>query len=484
MLFNSLAFLLFLSTVFLLYWTIFNRNVLLRNLFILGCSYFFYGCWDYRFLVLIFISSITDYIIGIKIDKTSTHKKRKAWLILSIAINIGLLGFFKYYNFFVSSFSDFVSFLGLEANYATLNIILPVGISFYTFQTLSYTIDIYRKKISPTKDFIAFFSFVSFFPQLVAGPIEKAKQLLPQFFTLKRFKYEDGIDGLKQILWGMFKKVVVADNIIRIINDGFNNYESASGFQLVLGLLLLSVHFYCDFSGYSDIALGTARLFGFRLTQNFAFPLFSRSIVELWRRWHISLTSWFWEYIYVPLGGSKVNKTITVRNIFVVFLISGLWHGANWTFITFGLFHAMIFTFTILLKKRRTFDGVIAEKSWFPSFPELTQMIFTFCLFSFSLVLFHAKSLKQSRDYVTAIFSNNFFWSTGAENALISPPDYILFIGFTFAMFVFEWFNRKNSHGLSQLKLSTSGRWLVYSLICLITLVYFGENNEFVYFQF
>lgn len=485
MLFNSLAFLIFLLVVFCLYWAFFNRNIRWRNIFLLCCSYFFYGVWDYRFLVLIFISSVCDYCVGLKLGNVQHSIKRKAWLWVSIFINLGLLGFFKYYNFFIDSLSAVIKGFGFQSNLVTLSLVLPIGISFYTFQTLSYSIDIYRKKITPTHDAIAFLSFVSFFPQLVAGPIEKARDLLPQFFKKKQFSYTDGVDGLKQILWGMFKKVVIADNIITIIAQGLENSEHTSGLQLLLGIFLMTIHVYCDFSGYSDIALGIAKLFGFNLSQNFAYPFFSRSLTELWKRWHISLTSWFWEYIYLPLGGSKINKGITIRNVFVVFLISGFWHGADWTFIAFGFCHALTFTFSIIISSRKKFNGITAQNMKLPSLIELKQMITTFCLFSFPSLVFFSNSVEDAANYTCAIFANDFFGPVmTVGGTLISPLTYGFYALFVFVMFAFEWCNRRNPHGLFRLNLPLFGRWMVYLMLTLTTLIYFGESNEFVYFQF
>lgn len=338
MLFNSIEFLIFLPSVFILYWFVFNKNLKLQNTLILISSYLFYGWWDYRFLCLIFVSTIVDYFAGINISNQNSNHKRKLFLWFSIVFNLGILGFFKYYNFFIDSWLELLSSFGYEIkSIYTLNIILPVGISFYTFQTMSYTIDIYRGQLKPTRDFISFASFVSFFPQLVAGPIERAKNLLPQILGRREFQYKQGIQGLRLILWGMFKKVVIADSLAPTVNKIFRDYELLDGGILWLGLIYFAIQIYCDFSGYSDIAIGISKLFGFNLMTNFKFPYFSRNIAEFWRRWHISLSSWFRDYLYIPLGGSKNGKSKSLRNIFTIFLVSGLWHGANWTFIFWGL---------------------------------------------------------------------------------------------------------------------------------------------------
>ncbi|SVC13370.1 uncharacterized protein METZ01_LOCUS266224, partial [marine metagenome] len=388
MLFNSLDFAIFLPIIFILYWFVINKNLKLQNLLIVIASYFFYGWWDWRFLSLILFSTIVDYSVGLKLNKEENLFKRKILLWTSIIVNLGFLGFFKYYNFFIDNFTAAFSFLGIEINSNSLNIILPVGISFYTFQTLSYTIDVYKKKFNSTKDFIAFAAFVGFFPQLVAGPIERATNLLPQFCKKRKFIYDQAVDGLKQILWGLFKKIVIADNCALIANEIFNNSVNYSGSTLILGALFFAFQIYGDFSGYSDIAIGTARLFGFNLMQNFAFPYFSRDIAEFWRRWHISLSSWFRDYLYIPLGGSKGSKWRQIRNVFAIFIISGFWHGANWTFIIWGLLNAIYFLPLLLLNKNRNHLGVVAEGKLFPSLKELYSIFLTFILTVLAWIFF------------------------------------------------------------------------------------------------
>jgi len=354
MLFNSIEFLLFLPIVFVFYWFVLNTNLKAQNSLILISSYVFYGWWDFRFLSLIFLSTIVDYIIGLNIPKQDSDKKQKFLLWCSVLFNLSVLGFFKYYNFFVDSWIDLFSSVGYEIKSVwTLNIILPVGISFYTFQTMSYTIDIYRKKLEPTKDFISFASFVSFFPQLVAGPIERATNLLPQILNKREFKYEQGVQGLRLILWGMFKKVVIADSLAPMVDDIFSYYQDFGGGTLWLGAIYFAFQIYCDFSGYSDIAIGTSKLFGFELMSNFKFPYFSRNIGEFWRRWHISLSTWFRDYLYIPLGGSQEGKWKSIRNIFIIFLVSGFWHGANLTFIFWGLFHSILFLPSFIFNTKR-----------------------------------------------------------------------------------------------------------------------------------
>ena len=381
MLFNSIDFAVFLPIVFILYWFVTNKNLRLQNFLIVVASYFFYGWWDWRFLSLILFSTLVDYIVGFRLEIEERQFKRKLLLWTSILVNLGFLGFFKYYNFFLDNFIASFSLLGLEFKANSLNIILPVGISFYTFQTLSYSIDVYRRKLKPTKDFIAFSAFVSFFPQLVAGPIERAENLLPQFYKIRIFDYSKAVDGMRQILWGLFKKMVIADNAAEIANQIFNNSADYSGSTLLLGALFFTFQIYGDFSGYSDIAIGTARLFGFDLMRNFNFPYFSRDIAEFWRRWHISLSTWFRDYLYIPLGGSRGSRLMIIRNTFIIFIVSGFWHGANWTFIVWGALHAIYFLPLLLTNRNRTYLGVVAEGKILPSVRELLLMMSTFGYF-------------------------------------------------------------------------------------------------------
>lgn len=353
MLFNSIDFAIFLPVVFLIYWFIAGKNLKLQNVFILAASYTFYGWWDLRFLFLIVFSTFVDYCVGIGLKHQDNITKRKLLLWTSIIINLGLLGFFKYYNFFLDNFAAAFTFFGSAIKTNSLNIILPVGISFYTFQSLSYSIDVYRRKFEPTNDFIVFSAFISFFPQLVAGPIERASHLLPQFYSLRKFNYAHAADGMRQILWGLFKKIVIADNCAVYANEIFNNSANYPGSTLFLGAIFFAFQIYCDFSGYSDIAIGTARLFGFELMRNFNFPYFSRDIAEFWRRWHISLSTWFRDYLYIPLGGSRGGIGMIIRNTFLIFIISGFWHGANWTFIAWGALNALYFLPLLIAKKNR-----------------------------------------------------------------------------------------------------------------------------------
>ena len=484
MLFNSIEFAIFLPVIFILHWGFFNKNIKLQNLLLLNASYFFYACWDWRFLSLIIFSSIVDYIIGLKLSITKNKRKRKILLITSIFVNIGFLGLFKYFNFFSESFAQAFTLLGQPFEASRLNIILPVGISFYTFQTLSYSIDVYRKKIAPTKDIIAFFSFVSFFPQLVAGPIERATNLLPQFYKKRNFDYLNAVNGLKQILWGLFKKVVIADNCAIIVNDIFVNYASYSGSTLILGAIFFAFQIYGDFSGYSDIAIGTARLFGFNLMQNFAFPYFSRDIAEFWRRWHISLSTWFRDYLYIPLGGSRGSANKKIRNIFIIFIVSGFWHGANWTFIIWGALNALYFIPLLLLNRNRTNLNIVAEGKILPTIKESINIFFTFGLTIFAWIFFRADNVTHALSFIKHLFINLYIEipnisGIGKWHIFITC---ILILIFT----TIEWMGREGQYAIEKYssKWSRLKKWGLYYLILLSIFIYSKNQQEFIYFQF
>lgn len=404
MLFNSLDFAIFLPIVFLLYWFAMNRNLKVQNFLIVVASYIFYGWWDWRFLSLIVFSTSVDFFICQGLHKSSKRVKRKLLLWISISLNLGFLGVFKYYNFFIENFIEAFSYFGQSISVSSLNIILPVGISFYTFQTLSYSINVYRRKLEPTNDFVAFAAFVSFFPQLVSGPIERATNLLPQFYKKRQFDYKNAVDGMRQILWGLFKKVVIADNSARIDNKIFNNYPEYGGSTLLLGTLFFTFQIYGDFSGYSDIAIGTSRLFGFSLMRNFAFPYFSRDIAEFWRRWHISLSTWFRDYLYIPLGGSKGGLARKVRNTFIIFIVSGFWHGANWTFIVWGALNAIYFLPLLLAKRNRVNTDNVAEGKLLPNLKELSQILLTFILTIIAWVFFRSATVHDALLFLSGIF--------------------------------------------------------------------------------
>ncbi len=476
MLFNSIDFALFLPIVFVLYWFVTQKNLKLQNILLLVASYVFYGWWDWRFLSLIIFSSTVDYLIGIQLSKTTKSNNRKWLLFTSLFINLGFLGFFKYFNFFAQSFTDAFTLLGQDFELSRLNIILPVGISFYTFQTLSYTIDVYRKKIEPTKNPIAFFAFVSFFPQLVAGPIERATNLLPQFYKKRIFKSNQAIDGLQQILWGLFKKIVIADNCAQYANDIFSNYDVYSSPTLIMGVIYFSFQIYGDFSGYSDIAIGTSKLFGFKLMTNFRYPYFSRDIAEFWRRWHISLSTWFRDYLYIPLGGSRGSKWNVLRNTIIVFVVSGFWHGANWTFIAWGALNAIYFIPLLLAKKNRVHLDNIAENSILPSLKETLGMLWTFTLIALAWVFFRAETISHAFDYLVHLFN----FSVGFDRLEIKRYAFEI-LPLILILFGFEWFSRKDEHPMQKKYV-----WLKTFVIIFMLLLLGNYSNmqEFIYFQF
>lgn len=479
MLFNSIDFAIFLPIIFILYWFVTNKNLKLQNLLIVIASYIFYGWWDWRFLSLILFSTVIDFLIGISLSKQENKNKRKMLLWTSILINLGFLGFFKYYNFFLDNFITAFSFFGTDINANSLNIILPVGISFYTFQTLSYTIDVYKRKLEPTKEFIAFSAFVSFFPQLVAGPIERATNLLPQFYTKRHFDYSKAVNGMRQILWGLFKKIVIADNCAQYANIIFNNSSEYSGSTLVLGAIFFTFQIYGDFSGYSDIAIGTSRLFGFNLKQNFAFPYFSRDIAEFWRRWHISLSTWFRDYLYIPLGGSRGGPWNKIRNVFIIFFVSGFWHGANWTFIVWGALNALYFLPVFITNNNRNNLDVVAQGRHLPCVREFLLMSLTFGLTVFAWIFFRAENLGHAFKYISQIFSSSIF-----SIPELRPRNITLFICFLIAI---EWVGRNNKFALENLHFRCPRiiRYFTYIFLATAILLFSGGKEQaFIYFQF
>jgi D-alanyl-lipoteichoic acid acyltransferase DltB (MBOAT superfamily) len=482
MLFNSIEYLLFLPLVFAIYWSL-NKHLKWQNGFLLLASYIFYGLWDYRFLSLIVISSLTDYLVGLSIASAKSRKSKILLLCISLCLNLGLLFIFKYFNFFIEGFVDFVGLWGYYPSITSLNIILPVGISFYTFQTLSYTIDIYRGKLKPTNSIVDFFTYVAFFPQLVAGPIERAAHLLPQIESKRKFDYQGSINGLRQILWGLFKKVVVADNCSIYVDSIFENYAELGALTLILGALLFAFQIYCDFSGYSDIAIGTARLLGINLMQNFATPYFARDIAEFWRRWHISLTTWFRDYVYIPLGGSRVGQYLQLRNVFVIFLVSGFWHGANWTFICWGFIHALSYIPQVFGRTNRKFLNTVASDTYLPNLTEFYQMIRTFSIVTLAWIFFRSPTLEVSINYIKRIFSVQtdvieiFKGELKLENLWLTSI-YIV------VMLLVEWSNRDRIHGLERLPKHDVLRYFIYLILCLLILQYFYGETNFIYFQF
>lgn len=467
MLFNSIEFAIFLPIVFAIYWLL-NKHLRWQNLFIVIASYIFYGWWDWRFLILIAFTSFCSWGSGLLINKSP---KPKFWLTLNIVINLLILGVFKYFNFFVGSFCDL---FGLT-NSIAIKVILPVGISFYTFQALSYSIDVYRKRIEPTRDIVAFFAYVSFFPQLVAGPIERATNLLPQFERQRTFNYEEAVDGMRRILWGLFKKIVVADNCATYVDQVWNNYTNECGSTLALAAILFAFQIYGDFSGYSDIAIGSAKLFGIRLKDNFLTPYFSRNVAEFWKRWHISLNTWFVDYVYIPLGGSREGRWKTIRNTFVIFLLSGLWHGANWTYVTWGLYHALLFVPLILIGRTKTYSGTATWK-------QVPQILLTFALVVLGWIIFRAPSIADAWGYIcgmwqfgTAHCVHRFFTQEG-----LSPSNWAILV-----MIVIEWLNRKKNNNFN-ISFIRQGwlRMIIYYVLIFVIWRYSTGEQTFIYFQF
>ena len=508
MLFNSFEFAIFLPIVFLLYWFVFDyalskckHQLLLQNLFIVIASYIFYGWWDWRFLILIAITTVLSFLSGIGIEKAPTQRGKKAVMITNIIVNLGILGVYKYYDFFAR---EFAQLFGMESDFLLLHLILPVGISFYTFQALSYSIDVYRKQIEPCHDIVAFTAFLSFFPQLVAGPIERATNLLPQFYKKRTFDYATAVDGMRQILWGLFKKIVVADNCATYVDTVFADLSNQSSSTLVLAAVLFTFQIYGDFSGYSDIAIGTAKLFGIKLMRNFNVPYFSRDIAEFWRRWHISLTTWFRDYVYIPLGGSRPDtshlsplasrlsptaytKCIAVRNTFIIFLLSGFWHGANWTFVLWGAYHALLFVPLLLLNKNRRYRDTVAtvtlpdgtiKTQWLPSLKEAGQMLLTFALAVLGWIIFRATSIANVGIYLQHIFNISLFSPpmiiTGVKRTLLS----------IIILLVVEWLHRDKQYGLDLSNRNKAIQLAICYAIVLFILEFGANAQSFIYFQF
>ena len=505
MLFNSIDFAIFLPIVFILYWFAFKKNLRLQNILLLVASYIFYGWWDWRFLGLILFSTIVDYFVGLGLGREYREQQRKLLLLTSILVNLGFLGYFKYANFFLDNISGVFSFFGQGISTRALSIVLPVGISFYTFQTLSYSIDVYRRKMEPTRDFLVYSAYVSFFPQLVAGPIERATRLIPQFSAQREFEYTKAVDGLRQILWGLFKKVVIADSCALYANLIFDGSNTHSGSTYFMGAVFFAFQIYGDFSGYSDIAIGVARLFGFDLMKNFSFPYFSRDIAEFWRRWHISLSTWFRDYLYIPLGGSRGRHWQTIRNIFVIFLVSGFWHGANWTFIIWGALHAIYYLPLMIFNKSREHLDTVAGGKLLPSFRELIQVGVTFFVTTIAWIFFRAENLQHALLIVSRVFSRSLFTFPAMDprfdpfmleqildGVLFRLPSYdlrwgpVYTLGWVLLMVMIEWLSRENEHALERFgaKWKPAFRWIFYYGIVFAILIFGGPEQQFIYFQF
>ncbi|AOC95324.1 Peptidoglycan O-acetyltransferase [Flavobacterium anhuiense] len=475
MFFNSLAFAIFLPIVFFLYWFVFNKTKSTQNALLIIASYYFYSCWDWRFLFLLVFSTFLDYFTGIQIEKSNSDRRRKFWFWLSISVNLGFLGIFKYYNFFASSFAEMFTSFGFKVSPFLLNVILPVGISFYTFHGLSYVIDIYYKRIKAEYNFIDYSLFVSYFPLLVAGPIERATHLLPQVKIKREFNFEKAKEGFSQIIWGLFKKVVIADTCAIYANAIFDHYNSMDSLSLILGTIYFAFQIYGDFSGYSDIALGVSKLFGIDLLRNFNYPYFSRDIAEFWRRWHISLSSWFRDYLYIPLGGSKGGLWMKIRNTFIIFIVSGFWHGANWTYLMWGFINAIYFLPLLLLRKNRNNTDEVDIKFRFSSLKTLLNILFTFGLTCFAWIFFRAENIFTAFNYIQRIFAFNIDFQNLKGQISFTTTFVLLYL------VLLEWNNRKIECPLNG-KLSKVK--ILAAIVLILLLGEFNIKNNFIYFQF
>ncbi len=483
MLFNSASFAVFFPIVYLIYWGLSKKNFRYQNILLLVSSYYFYANWDWRFLFLLIFSTGLDFFTGAKIHCAHSKNARLTWLWISIVINLGFLGVFKYFNFFIASFNDLLGLFGLASSELVLQVILPVGISFYTFHGLSYVVDIYNRKIEPEPDIINYSVFVSYFPLLVAGPIERATHLLPQIKRQRTFSYDKSVDGLRQVLWGLFKKMVIADNCAGYVNEIFENYTHYNGATLFLGAVLFAFQIYGDFSGYSDIALGVSRLLGIELLRNFSFPYFSRDIAEFWRRWHISLSSWFKDYLYIPLGGSKGGKWMSVRNTFIIFIVSGFWHGANWTFVFWGFLNALYFMPLLLSGSNRKNIEIVAVNSFFSGFKDLLKIVKTFFLTVIAWVFFRASDLPAAFDIIGRIFSKSLFLLPDFPSKF-NKEYLIIHFSLIFYLIIQEWKQKDNRYGLEKLSNNIWKRWIIYLALSLMIFLFAGKEQAFIYFQF
>ena len=478
MIFNSTEFLVFLPIVWIAYWLVLKNRLTAQNILLLVASYFFYGWWSWKFMLLLALNTLLDYLYGFGVAHPDKRRAR-IFLWLSVVNNLGILAVFKYFDFFSTEFARLLNGFGLRADPFILDLALPVGISFYTFHGMSYVFDIYRSKLSPIRNIVDYSVFVAFFPLLVAGPIERASHLLPQIRMKREFRTEKILSGGRLIIWGMFKKVVIADNLAMFADYSFYNYQDLSWGYLAIGALAFSIQIYGDFSGYSDIALGTARLFGFELLSNFRFPYFSRDIAEFWRRWHISLSSWFRDYLYIPLGGSREGRVIAIRNTFIIFLVSGFWHGAGWNYIAWGGLHALFFLPLLLSKRNRAHTGpVVAHDSSIPRAPDLARMLATFLLVTFAWVFFRARYLSDALGYLRRLGT-----SLLHEPIPNVPAQFVaLPLALTFILLGADWWLRRDERNLRPLPRALAV--VVPALMIAMIGLFFGKPSTFIYFQF
>jgi D-alanyl-lipoteichoic acid acyltransferase DltB (MBOAT superfamily) len=491
MLFNSIEFAIYLPIIFILYWFILNKNLKAQNFLLLFASYFFYGWWDLRFLFLLSFLSLLNYFIGIKIEKNEPHRGRNLWLIIGLVINIGVLGIFKYYNFFIDGFIDLISLAGYDIPKSTTKIIVPMGISFWVFLSLSYIIDIYKKNLKANKNIIEVLLTLSFFPIILAGPIQRPVSLLPQIIKKREFNYDQAVDGLKQILWGIFAKVVIADKIAVYVNSIFTNFSEYSGSTLLLGALFFTIQIYADFSGYSNMAIGIAKLLGFSLMQNFAYPYFSRDITEFWKKWHISLTTWFRDYMFLPISFSiswrikkervfliKTDHVIYLAASIITWLLTGLWHGANYTFIFWGMINGGFLIVYHLQRnpRKRLFKMIgISNKNFIII---SIETLITLIIIVTAWVFFRSNSIKEALLFIDGILSDSLFTIPG-----IMPLREILSIS---VFFIIEWFGRENQYGIAKLGLKWRRplRWAAYYALIITIILMSGKEQQFIYFQF
>ncbi|WP_045225638.1 MBOAT family O-acyltransferase [Methyloterricola oryzae] len=486
MLFNSAEYALFLPIVFFAYVVSGLISLRAQNIVLIVAGYVFYGWWDWRFLSLIVLTSIIDFAAGYGMDVTPDGKARRWMMFSSLAANLGILGFFKYYNFFISSFVDAFAGIGISVNVPSLNVILPIGISFYTFQSLTYTIDIYQRKLRATRDPVVFMAYVAFFPQLLAGPIERAVHMLPQFSNPRHITPQGFASGLRQITWGLFCKLVVADNCAVIVNRIFEQPAPIQGSLIFVAAFFFAFQIYGDFSGYSHIACGSARLLGFELMQNFATPYFSQSMPEFWRRWHISLSSWFRDYVYIPLGGNRGTRLRQAGNILTTFTVSGLWHGASWTFVIWGFLNGLFCLPRLFIGE--PLGRFVASGRWPVRLATVTfRMGITFLLTLVAWIFFRAKTVGQAYDAIASLVSPTLLTDPTASLRALGLLSTTLYAGLGVAsLLALEWVQRDKAYALDIETRPATLRWAAYAAMVgmIVTLRYTGQTLDFIYFQF
>ena len=495
MLFNSIEFAIFLPVVFMLYWFITNKNLSVQNVFLLIASYFFYGWWDRRFLCLLAMLSLTNYLLGVGIGNTLTDRRGKIWMITGLIINLGVLGVFKYYNFFIDSFINLVSLVGYNLPRSTTKIIIPMGISFYVFLSLSYIIDIYKNKLTANRNIIEVLLSLSFFPIILAGPIQRPATLLPQITRKREFDYNQAVDGLKQILWGLFVKVVIADNLAVYVEDFFLNYTRYSGSTLLLGAIFYTVQIYADFSGYSDMAIGIAKLFGFNLMRNFAYPYLSRNITEFWKRWHISLTTWFRDYVFLPISFAvswriKGEYTLLIKTDLFIYIVAsiitwfltGLWHGANYTFIIWGMIHGFFLIIYHIQKnpRKKLFKRLNISNNHLAVV--YFETIITISVVMIAWIFFRSETIGQAFKYLSKIFSLSLFSIPHFPHMRHALALFILVIGFVYI----EWLGKEDQYAIANLgnKWNRILRYALFYAIIIAIIWFGGRHQKFIYFQF